>query len=98
MGTKAFNGDIKTMNQNEFNQTIADIKKSLEALESTGAPAATITEETAKHPDARWHLRVSLAKSIIRILAGSVLCMGEFFLAGSLLVLAELLGVVEELV
>jgi hypothetical protein len=50
------------------------------------------------HPDAVWHLRVSVGKSLVRIVAGSVLCMGELYWAGSLLVLAELLGIVEELV
>ena len=46
----------------------------------------------------RGHFYVSLAKSAIRILAGVALINGEFITAGGLLILAEILGVVEELV
>ena len=44
------------------------------------------------------HFYVSLVKSGIRILAGAALVMGHFVTAGILLILAELLGIVEELV
>lgn len=44
------------------------------------------------------HFYVSLVKSVVRIGAGSSLIMGSLFLAGSLLIFAELLGIVEELV
>lgn len=50
-----------------------------------------------KHRTDKKHLAVSLVKSVFRILAGVALwpvCP----LAGALLILAELLGVVEELV
>lgn len=46
----------------------------------------------------RNHFYVSLIKSGIRILAGLALIDSELIVAGSLLILAELLGVVEELV
>jgi len=46
----------------------------------------------------RGHFYVSLAKSIIRIGAGGCLIQGNLFFAGFLLILAEGLGILEELV
>lgn len=44
------------------------------------------------------HNTVSYLKSLIRIAAASVLCGGHFVAAGVLLVIAEVLGIAEELV
>jgi hypothetical protein len=46
----------------------------------------------------KGHFYVSLAKSGLRILAGANLMLGHFYIAGLLLILAEVLGIVEELV
>jgi hypothetical protein len=46
----------------------------------------------------RGHFWVSLAKSAIRIFAGGVLMAGNIWLAGVCIILAEMLGVVEEIV
>jgi predicted ATP-dependent Lon-type protease len=46
----------------------------------------------------KGHFYVSLAKSALRIIAGGSLLLGNLFAAGSLLILAEVLGIVEELV
>lgn len=46
----------------------------------------------------RGHFYVSIVKSVLRIVAGGSLVAGNFVAAGVLLVLAELLGIVEELV
>ena len=46
----------------------------------------------------KGHFYVSLAKSGIRIFAGGVLMAGNIWLAGLCIVLAEVLGVVEEIV
>lgn len=46
----------------------------------------------------KGHFYVSLVKSLIRILAGISLVYGSVFTAGVLLIVAEMLGVVEELV
>ena len=46
----------------------------------------------------KGHFYVSLAKSVLRIIAGGNLVTGNFFLAGTFLILAEILGIVEELV
>jgi hypothetical protein len=50
-----------------------------------------------KDPSER-HFFVSLAKSAIRILAGVSLIYGSFVVCGVLLIVAEVLGIVEELV
>jgi hypothetical protein len=46
----------------------------------------------------RGHFYVSLAKSALRIVAGGNLVIGNLFWAGTFLILAEVLGVIEELV
>ena len=46
----------------------------------------------------RGHFFVSLLKSLVRIGAGSALVMGHIAWAGGLLIFAEVLGIVEELV
>ena len=46
----------------------------------------------------KGHFYVSLAKSAIRILAGIALIYGSVFAAGVLLIIAEMLGIAEELV
>lgn len=51
-----------------------------------------------EQPDPKWHLRISIAKSVLRIGAGWYLILGNLVMAGVLLVLAELLGIAEELV
>tara|TARA_B100000579_G_scaffold386754_1_gene358691 strand:- start:6040 stop:6198 length:159 start_codon:yes stop_codon:yes gene_type:complete len=43
------------------------------------------------------HFYISLVKSIIRIVAGGSLIYGNIILAGGLLVIAEVLGIAEEL-
>lgn len=46
----------------------------------------------------KGHFYVSLVKSALRVVAGGNLVLGNFFWAGTFLILAEVLGVVEELV
>ena len=46
----------------------------------------------------RGHFYVSLAKSGIRIAAGAMLITGNILMAGICLIMAEVLGIVEELV
>lgn len=50
-----------------------------------------------KESKTKQHFYTSLAKSVVRIAAGIMLCYGDFLLAGALLIAAEVLGVVEEL-
>jgi hypothetical protein len=56
------------------------------------------TDPPSKHPDPKKHLYVSLGKSAIRIIAGGCLVTGNLLMAGVCLILAEVLGIVEELV
>lgn len=51
-----------------------------------------------RHPDPIKHKYISFAKSGLRILAGIALAYGMFWYAGGLIVLAEILGIAEEMV
>jgi diketogulonate reductase-like aldo/keto reductase len=56
------------------------------------------TNQVEKHPDAKKHKYVSFAKSAIRVAAFVFLAYYEIQTAAVLLVIAELVGVAEELV
>ena len=51
-----------------------------------------------KHPDPKLHLQLSLVKSGVRILAGLALIFGSLWYCGVCLIVAELIGIAEELV
>lgn len=71
-----------------------DIKNRLDkVLETTPEPNIEY-----KHPDPIKHKYISFAKSGIRILAGVALAYSMFWYAGGLLILAEILGIAEEVV
>ena len=59
---------------------------------------ATVGENNMKHPDPKLHLQLSIVKSGIRILAGGALVFGSLWYAGIGLIVAELIGIAEELV
>jgi len=46
----------------------------------------------------KGHFYVSIVKSAVRIAAGAALIMGAFIVTGWLIILAEILGIVEEIV
>jgi len=73
-------------------EALEDIKKAKEALDSVSS-----TPEV-EHPDPTKHRNISLVKSAFRIAAGFTLALGYLQGAGLLLVLAEVLGIAEELV
>jgi hypothetical protein len=50
-----------------------------------------------KESKTNWHFRISIIKSVIRILAGTSLIVSDIAIAGILLIGAELLGILEEL-
>lgn len=54
--------------------------------------------EQYQQPDPLKHKYISFAKSAVRIAAGVALCFSMFWYAGALLILAEILGIVEEMV
>jgi len=51
-----------------------------------------------KQPNPKYHFTISIIKSTIRIGAGLALLSGFLPLAGLMLIVAELLGIAEELV
>lgn len=54
-----------------------------------------------KHPDPKKHLQLSIVKSAVRILgAVALMCIGNIWLtvAGACLLVAEIVGIAEELV
>ena len=50
-----------------------------------------------KESKTNWHFYISLVKSGIRIVAGGALYLGQLEMAGVSLILAEVLGILEEL-
>ena len=74
-----------------FEEAVQDIKKAKHVLENQSS-------DVIKHPDPIKHKYISFVKSGFRILAGITLCFGEFVIAGILLIVAEALGILEEIV
>jgi hypothetical protein len=72
-----------------FDEAVEDIRKAKSVLDSE---TTTVTKKIFTHTS------VSMIKSGFRILAGLALCFGDFVVAGALLIVAELLGIAEELV
>jgi hypothetical protein len=50
-----------------------------------------------KESKTNWHFRISVAKSILRIIAGIALLNGLLIPSGAFFIVAEILGIVEEL-
>jgi hypothetical protein len=76
------------------NEAVEDIKKAKEALDSINYHEI---KKTA-HPDPTKHKYISFVKSGFRIVAGVALALGFLQAAGGLLILAEALGIAEEVV
>lgn len=49
-------------------------------------------------PDPEKHLKLSIVKSVVRILAGASIVIGMIIVGGVLLIVAEIIGIAEELV
>ena len=54
--------------------------------------------KTVLNPDPVKHKYISFAKSAIRIIAGISLIRGDLLLTGALFIIAECLGILEEMV
>jgi hypothetical protein len=50
-----------------------------------------------KESKSNWHFKISIAKSVLRMLAGAALATGNLYMAGATLIVAELFGIIEEL-
>ncbi len=72
-------------------QLMQDLMGRLDAVERK-------TTSEVEHPDPTKHKYISFVKSFFRIVAGITLCFGEFAVAGLLLIVAEALGIYEEMV
>jgi thiamine phosphate synthase YjbQ (UPF0047 family) len=83
------------MTDNEQNiEIMKDLRNRLDrVLDNTPTETSTV-----KHPDAKKHLYISLVKSAIRIVAGGCLVTGNLLMAGVCFIMAEVLGIAEELV
>ena len=82
----------------EYEQNIEVMKDLRNRLDKVLTTSAATESATIKHPDPKKHLYISLAKSAIRIVAGVTLVLGMPVYAGVLLITAEALGILEELV
>jgi type III secretory pathway component EscR len=51
-----------------------------------------------KTPNPEWHFKISIVKSLLRIIAGIALLKSNMVGAGLMLILAEVLGIAEEIV
>lgn len=93
---------------NDQEKEIIEMKKIKDALDALqgikyeeGVGFVPITSETVKHPDAKKHFRLSMYKSGVRIIAGLAFCSADnyFIIAGGvLLIIAEIVGILEEMV
>jgi hypothetical protein len=83
------------MNQHDENiEVMKDLRNRLDSVINKEDNRKQLID----YPDAVKHKYISFVKSGFRILAGIALCFGEFAIAGGLLIVAELLGIAEELV
>jgi hypothetical protein len=82
----------------EYEKNIEVMKDLRSRIDKVLAGEPSAPEVEYRHPDPIKHKYISFAKSAVRILAGGALCYSMFWYAGALLILAEVLGVVEEIV
>ena len=83
----------------KLEKTVEDIKSlqpEIEKLKALKFDEPTFIGQP-KESKTNWHFRVSIAKSFLRVLAGVTLIQSHVITAGILLILAEILGIIEEL-
>ena len=83
-----------------FEEAVVDIKNARDVVDGLVSNQNPDGSEM-KHPDPKKHQYISFVKSVWRIIAGVALCFSPdtyIMLAGASLVVAEILGIVEELV
>ena len=82
----------------EYEKNIEVMKDLRSRIDKVLAGEPVAQEVEYRHPDPIKHKYISFAKSGIRIVAGACLVSGNFVFAGAGFILAEMLGIVEELV
>ena len=82
----------------EYEKNIEVMKDLRSRIDKVLAGEPVVQEVEYRHPDPIKHKYISFTKSGIRIVAGACLISGNFGFAGAGFILAEILGIVEELV
>ena len=82
----------------EYEKNIEVMKDLRSRIDKVLAGEPVVQEVEYRHPDPIKHKYISFAKSGIRIVASACLISGNFVFAGAGFILAEILGIVEELV
>lgn len=82
----------------EYQKNIDAMKELRSRIDKVLESQPATADVEYRHPDPIKHKYVSFAKSGVRIAAGAALCYSMFWYAGALLILAEVLGIVEEMV
>lgn len=82
----------------EFEQNIEIMKDLRARLDKVLETTPTAELSVQPKDTSKWHFRLSIIKSGFRIGAGFALCQGNLMGAGILFILAEILGVAEEIV
>jgi hypothetical protein len=82
----------------EYEKNIEVMKDLRSRIDKVLAGEPSVPEVEYRHPDPIKHKYISFAKSGIRIVAGVCLVSGNFVFAGIGFILAEILGIVEEIV
>jgi hypothetical protein len=77
---------------------IGSMDKMKQMIEKNETSVPQPVVETSAYPDATKHKYISFAKSAIRIVAGGCLITGNLLMAGICFIMAEILGIVEEIV
>lgn len=82
----------------EFQKNIEAMKELRARIDKVLESQPVAVDVDYRHPDPVKHKYISFAKSGVRITAGIALGFGMLWYAGALLILAEILGIVEEMV
>jgi hypothetical protein len=86
---------------NTKDQAKKDYEENIQLMQGLMGRLDAVEKKTTaevEHPDPTKHKYISFVKSFFRIVAGITLCFGEFAVAGVLLIVAEALGIYEEMV
>lgn len=81
----------------EVNADVGELDK-MKQMISKNETREVAEVQTVSHPDPTMHKNISFVKSAFRFGAGFALIFGNLLVAGILIIIAEILGVAEEVV
>lgn len=92
--------DVVSPRDAEVNADIGELDKMKRMVDNNQQPIPAILPdpEPIAYPDAKMHKNISFVKSAFRFGAGFALIFGNLLAAGILIIIAEILGVAEEVV